>query len=257
MSELVKISAVSYLNTKPFIYGIENSGLLKNYDLSLDIPSICASKLLNKDVDLGLVPVAIIPQLNEYHIVSDFCIGADGSVNTVMLYSDVPLNEINSVYLDYQSRTSVDLVRILAKYFWKISPEWISGEVGFEQKIMGNVAGVVIGDRAFNLNENFKFVYDLSGEWNKFTDLPFVFACWISNRKLDDDFLEIFNKALSFGLDNINTILDQESGNGIVNKSQLEKYYKNNISYMLSESKFKSLKLFLKYKSALFSAKKM
>ncbi|NQX96939.1 MAG: hypothetical protein HRT73_03545 [Flavobacteriales bacterium] len=96
----IKVSAVSYLNTLPFIYGINNSEVMEGIDLSLDIPSDCAKKLLSGEVDLGLVPIAILPQLKEYHIISDYCIGAEGKVDSVALYSDVPLNEIEYIYLD-------------------------------------------------------------------------------------------------------------------------------------------------------------
>ena len=90
----IKVSAVSYLNTLPFIYGINNSEVVNDIKLSLDIPSDCGMKLLSGEVDLGLVPVAILPQLKEYHIISDYCIGAEGKVDSVALYSDVPLDEI-------------------------------------------------------------------------------------------------------------------------------------------------------------------
>src|ERR1017187_346942 len=131
----LKISAVSYINSKPYIYGIQHAGFLKEYSLSLDIPSVCAEKLRTNQVDIGLAPVAIIPELKNYFIIPDFCIGANGPVKTVMLFSEVPLKEIKNVLLDYQSRTSVMLVRILAKYFWKISPKWTPAKKGYEEKI--------------------------------------------------------------------------------------------------------------------------
>src|SRR5690349_16409009 len=115
---LLRISAVSYLNAKPFVYGIEQSGFLKNYSLSLDVPSLCAEKLRNGQVDIGLSPVAIIPELKEHFIIPDFCIGANGPVHTVMLYSEVPLQHIKTIQLDYQSKTSCLLVQVLAKHWW-------------------------------------------------------------------------------------------------------------------------------------------
>src|ERR1051325_9156814 len=95
----LRISAVSYVNAKPFVYGIEKSGFLKEYDLSLDVPSVCAEKLITGKVDIGLAPIAIIPLLKEYYIFPDFCIGADGPVKSVILYSEVPLNEIQAIHL--------------------------------------------------------------------------------------------------------------------------------------------------------------
>lgn len=114
MDQKIKISAVSYLNTIPFIYGIQaDQNLLSQVSLRLEYPSKCADLLKAGLVDLSLIPVAVIPQIPHAEIISDFCIGANGKVNTVMLYSDYPLNEIKSIALDYQSRTSVMLTKIL------------------------------------------------------------------------------------------------------------------------------------------------
>src|ERR1043165_2452154 len=211
---MIKVSCVRYLNSQPFIYGLKNSPVINEIDLSLDIPSVCAEKLLNGNVDIGLVPVAVISELKESHIISDYCIGADGKVETVLLLSDVPLEKIETVLLDYQSRTSVLLVKMLAGRFWKISPQWVDGENNFENKISGAMAGLVIGDRTFTLKNNFKYVYDLAEEWKKFTSLPFVFACWVSNKIISDDFILRFNAALEKGLQQIPLVASQHASNG-------------------------------------------
>jgi chorismate dehydratase len=95
---MIKISCVRYLNSQPFVYGLKNNSIINDIELSLDTPSDCAEKLLNGTVDIGLIPVAVIPALKESHIISDYCIGADGKVETVLLLSDVPLNEIKNVF---------------------------------------------------------------------------------------------------------------------------------------------------------------
>ena len=96
----IKVSAVSYLNTLPFLFGINNSEVQEELDLSLDIPSDCAKKLLKGEVDLGLVPIAVIPELKQHYIVSDYCIGTEGKVESVALFSEVSLNEIEEIYLE-------------------------------------------------------------------------------------------------------------------------------------------------------------
>jgi chorismate dehydratase len=242
----IKVSAVSYINTLPFLYGINNSEIKDQLDLSLDIPSDCAKKLLSGEVDIGLVPVAILPQLKEYHIISDYCIGAVGDVDSVALYSDVPLDEIESVYLDYQSRSSVNLVKVLAKEYWHISPTWNDTTDGYENKIEGNIAGVIIGDRTFNLSKEYKYKYDLSGEWMKYSGLPFVFACWVSNIQLPKIFIEQFNEALSCGVNNIESVIANYSG-GTVSKEDLNVYLTKSISYTLDDKKKIAIKRFLDY----------
>ena len=242
---MLKISAVSYLNTIPFIHGLKKSELIKIIDLQLDYPSICADKLINGTVDLALVPVAVIPKLKEAYIISDYCIGANGAVDTVCLYSDVPIEEIESIALDYQSRTSVALLKILLNEYWQLNPEFKKGNVGFEENIKGNHAALVIGDRAFALNTKHAYIYDLSAIWKEMTGLPFVFAAWVANTKLPKDFIVSFNKALEKGLSNIDKALALE-GDSYPNCKNPEDYLNNKISYNLDIEKQKGMELFLR-----------
>ena len=242
---MLKISAVSYLNTIPFIHGLKQSELINTIDLQLDYPSICADKLINGTVDLALVPVVVIPKLRHPYIISDYCIGANGAVDTVCLYSDVPIDKIESIGLDYQSRTSVALLKVLLKEYWKLKPKFIDEEVGFEDNIKGKHAALVIGDRAFTLNAKHKFIYDLSAIWKEMTGFPFVFAAWVSNTKLPHDFLNAFNKALEKGLSNIDKALSLE-GDSYPNCENPEDYLNNKISYSLDAEKQKGMELFLR-----------
>jgi chorismate dehydratase len=245
-----RISAVAYLNSKPFIYGLENSSIINKIDLQLDMPSECARKLIEGQVDVGLIPVAVLPLLKEKYIISDYCIGAVGKVNSVMLYSDVPLEEIRSVLLDYQSRTSVTLVKVLAQNSWKISPEWIAAEKNYESSVSGTTAAVIIGDRTFGLEGRYKYTYDLAEEWQKFTGLPFVFACWTANRQLPEEFIAEFNAALKEGLDKRNELIPILEKEGKYH-TNISDYLFKSISYDYDAAKKQALELFLSYLSKL------
>ncbi len=250
MNNKIKISAVSYLNSKPLIYGLVHTDIANDIALSLDIPSVCANKLLNDEVDIGLVPIAILPLLkNDYFILSDYCIGADGAVFSVNLYSDVPLDMIETILLDYQSRTSVMLCKILAKYYWKINPEWKNTDADFESDIQGATAGLIIGDRTFGMGKSHPHIFDLASEWKAFTGLPFVFACWVANKKLPDDFILRFNQSIAFGIQNKEAAIQEWVGKSqqqVDVREYLEKY----ISYPLNHQKRMGMELFLNYCSS-------
>lgn len=238
----LRISAVSYLNTIPFVYGLKNSGCLKNFCLELDVPSVCADKLIENKVDIGLVPVAVIPKIQTPIIISDYCIGSIGKVNTVLLVSDKPLEKINKIYLDFESRTSVQLVRVLAKNYWKIDVEWKSLNQNSRVDFLELEAAVVIGDKCFDLAKKFKYVYDLSYEWQKFSSLPFVFACWVANKKIAENVKNQFNKAIKFGVENIAKSIENVSA-----EIDLYSYLTKNISYTFDKQKKQAMDLFLKY----------
>jgi chorismate dehydratase len=237
----IKVGAVSYLNTKPLIYGFEKGMMRNELNLLFDFPSNIARKLLNDEIDIGLVPVAALPAMKEHYIVADYGISCDGAVASVCLFSDVPLVEIKTVLLDYQSRTSVALLKILLKEHWKITPELIAAEKGFEQNISGSTAGLVIGDRAFKQIPVSKYHYDLGVAWKEMTGLPFVFAAWVANKKLPADFITSFNKATAEGMKHIDEIVAQNKFDGY----DLHQYYTQNIIYLVDENKLKGLELFL------------
>ena len=239
----MRVCSVSYLNSIPFVYGIENSHL--EVELSTAIPSQCASKLLNDDVDIALVPVAILPQLKQSNMISSFCIASNGKVETVCLFSQVPLGQIDTIILDYHSRTSNELIQQLCRYFWKITPRFVYSNAEFSTRIKGQTAGLIIGDRAYQYRSQFAYVYDLSEEWKKWTDLPFVFACWVSNKNIDPSFEEAFCQALQYGVLHLPQAIS-EKGQLFETSIDKERYLTQVIDYQLDELKRTALKLFLK-----------
>ena len=239
-----KVSAVSYFNTIPFIYGIKHSDIFSQIKLFLDFPSECARKLLEDEVDIALVPIVILKRNSQFNIISNFCIGSNGKVDTVCVYSNIPIQDVESIYLDYQSKTSVELLKIICKEYWNISPDFKLSKKGFEKKIKGSSAALIIGDRAFSANRIYNYQYDLSDIWKKMTGLPFVFACWISNKKIDKDFLEKLNSALRFGLLDIKKSVEIEKHNFPHCKAPND-YLNNKISYNLDTNKIAGMNLFL------------
>ena len=215
--------------------------LKEETELLFDYPANIARKLLHKEIDIGLVPVAVLPSLKEYHIISDYCIGTTGTVASVCLFSDVPMEEITEVLLDYQSRTSVALLKILLKDHWKINPLLTAAENNFREHIGGTTAGLVIGDRAFEQRLQSKYIYDLGEAWVAMTGKPFVFAAWVSNKQLDEAFIEKFNAATAAGFDHLDSIVAQHP----YKPFDLMAYYKENISYRLDAAKKNALQHFL------------
>lgn len=234
--EKIKISAVSYTNTKPFIYGIEHSSILNQIDLSLDIPSVCASKLINKQVDIGLIPVAEIPNVPNANIIADYCIGSDGAVNSVFIFSNIPVEEIKTVRLDNHSRTSNNLAKVLLKFYWKMDVDFTTDP---QEKVD---AFVLIGDRTFG--QKSAYSYDLGEAWKNFTGLPFMYAAWVANREIHQDFKNKFNAALKLGLDNRKQVIHE-----LPNHTQIdiEDYLYNKLQFDVTTDNKKALELFLGY----------
>ena len=242
----IRISAVKYANTYPFIYGLIESGFDKKVILETDHPTDCAEKLISGKVDIGLVPVACLPLLGEYYIISDYCIGANGNVRTVMLLGNCPFEEIKTIFLDYRSLSSVNLSKVLAINSWKKEFTWTNTSKDFDFiNISLNEAVVLIGDQCFEFEKSFRYKTDLAYEWQKFSGLPFVFACWTANKKLDPAFIEEFNIALKLGVNNIDAVVENFGKSGTIKGSILKEYLTVNIDYNFDDEKKKGLKLFL------------
>jgi chorismate dehydratase len=237
----IRVGAVSYLNTKPLLYGIENSPVINEISLITEYPAKIADKLLMDEIDIGLVPVSMIPQMTEYHINTRYCIGCDGPVASVCLFSEVPIQEVKKVLLDYQSRTSVLLAEILFERHWKQRPVFEQAGPDFLHQIHGNTAAVVIGDRALKQRSLSAFIYDLGDAWKQMTGLPFVFAAWISNKPLDRDWIRRFDEANAYGVQNIPDVLKQIQDSFF----DFREYYTRYLSYELDGEKRKGLNLFL------------
>ncbi|MBK7289577.1 MAG: menaquinone biosynthesis protein [Chitinophagaceae bacterium] len=238
----IKVGVVNYLNTKPLVYGLEREPISSQIELIGDYPSRLAEMLLNNEIDIGLVPVAVLPKLKEYHIVSDYCIGTEGEIASVALFSEVPMHEIEKVLLDYQSQTSVALLKYLIKEYWGINPQIIQAEnEEYRNQIAGTTAGLVIGDRAFEQRKISTFIYDLGSEWRKITGLPFVFAAWVSTKPITTEFIKFFNEANALGLDKIDEIVAKAT----FNLFDLKKYYKQHLSYFFDAKKLQGMNHFL------------
>ena len=245
MDKRWRIGAVSYLNTRPLLLGIEQESFLNSIDLVKSYPAKIAQDLLSGQIDIGLVPVAILPQLSDPHIVSNYVIGANGAVASVALFSEVPIDEIKSIYLDYQSRTSVQLLKILLSQFWKKEVEFISATEGYIAQISGTTAGVIIGDRALENLSKYPYVYDLSLAWKQHTGLPFVFAAWVANQPIPSEFIAAFDAANGHGLANLDEVIALIPAQEQV--YDLHKYYTENISYVYDEEMKKGLAAFLNF----------
>lgn len=241
-----RVGAVSYLNTKPLIYGFEQGSMKDEIELIIDYPSRIASMLLNDEIDVGLVPVAVLPRLERYTVITNYCIGCNGPVASVCLFSEVPVDEIKVVLLDYQSRTSVALIQLLIQEYWKINPVLINTTKDFGKQITGTTAGLVIGDRAFEQRKISPYIYDLGLAWKQFTGMPFVFATWTGNKQLDDNFVRSFNEATQSGILNLDAVVAANP----YELFDLKAYYTEYISYSLDENKISGMQLFLEKLSA-------
>jgi len=246
--EKIRVSAVKYINSYPFMIGLRDGEVASMIELEVCHPSECADRLLAGETDIGLIPVAMIASMDEYHLVGDFCLSTNGEVRTVLLVSNTPFEQITRVYLDFRSRSSVTLCRILAAKAWHRDFEWRPTTDEFDVTAMAHgEAAVMIGDRCFEYSRFFSFRLDLGLEWKRFTGLPFVFACWVSAKKLPLEFTELFNKALDEGVKRRNEAVELLKEGASATPEEVISYLNDNIDFILDDAKREALFKFIDY----------
>ncbi|MEG1464282.1 MAG: menaquinone biosynthesis protein [Mucinivorans sp.] len=234
----VRVVAVSYLNTVPMIYGITHAAPAELRDgLVLCPPAQCADALANSSADIALVPVAALKTLPQARIITQYCISASGPVATVALLSNTDLAHIRTIYLDPHSRTSVQLVRILAQEKWAIEPRYVDQ---LPQKLAAGEGILAIGDKVFDLQTRFTHKIDLAQQWQELTALPFVFAVWATCRNIDSQIVDALNHAIGYGVHHIPMAVPWDES-----RERNIAYLTQNIEFELNEAKHEAINLFL------------
>lgn len=246
MMSRYRIGAVSYLNSKPLIEGLEE--LLPEAELILDFPSKLADMLAADEIDVGLIPSAEYLSHSNYRLVSDACVATRGPVLSVKLYGRKPFCEIETLALDEGSRTSVLLTRILLSQRYNLFPELRSLPLGRSVESSDADAVLVIGDRAFHPpEEKFVEIWDLGEEWTKWSGLPFVFAVWAASEENDLSAVEqALVEARNNGLNRLAEIAQREAAVLGIDEQVAYDYLRRNLYFRLGEEEQKGLELFSK-----------
>ena len=241
----MRIGAVSYLNTKPLVYGLAK--LAPRAEVVFDLPSRLADELAAGKLDVALIPSVEFFQNPDYTIVSDACIGCRGPVLSVKLLSRVPMDSIRTLALDEGSRTSVALVRILLKERFGLSPRLLPFPLGIDAEKIEADAVLMIGDRAMHPPAGFSQEWDLGDEWCRWAELPFVFAMWVARKGSLPELCEIeiaLSRARDVGVANLEEIAERESANVGLTYEQCLSYLRDNLYFFLGQREQRGLQLF-------------
>jgi chorismate dehydratase len=241
---LLRLGAVSYLNTKPLVYGLE--AYPDQFDVRFDVPAKCAELLHHGKVDLGLIP-AIEYLRGDYSIVPGVSIASDGDVATVAVFTRKPISQIETLALDLSSRTSVALTRVLCAKRWGIAPKFTPSEPDLEAMLQKADAALVIGDPAFDIDPVKHDVtkIDLGAEWKALTGLPFVYAAWVGRPGAATPAqCRVLQEARDRGVANLPTIAKQASGGDPDTEQRALSYLRDNLRFDLGAAEQAGLRKF-------------
>jgi chorismate dehydratase len=243
-SSKLRLGAVSYLNTKPLVYGLEQ--LAPNAVIEYDLPSRLATGLAEGRFDVALIPSIEYFADPTYSIISDACIACRGPVLSVKLFSRVPMDRIRTLALDEGSRTSAALVRILLRERFGISPATECLQIGADASETDADAVLLIGDRAIQ-PPAFEYVehWDLGEQWCLWSDLPFVFAMWVARgTDVPAELAAALQAARDAGIKNVESIASQEASRVGLTVDACLSYLRDNLYFYLGPREQQGLELF-------------
>lgn len=254
MTERMRISAISYLNTAPLMWDFEHGEAASSFDISYTLPSQCAVALRDGTADIGIIPAAAYATIPDLMILPGVAIASRQAVRSILLVSKVPLAEIRSVALDTSSMTSVALTQVLFDRAWKHRPEYRAMDPDLNRMLTGCDAALVIGDPALQIDRSKYFTWDLAEEWISLTGKPFVFAFWATRSSCAEeassiDLAGIFQKSRDHGLDpaNIDQIARDWAPQLSLSEANIREYLTRNIHYYLDEECLAGMALFYQY----------
>ncbi|HEY9167249.1 MAG TPA: menaquinone biosynthesis protein [Candidatus Kryptonia bacterium] len=242
-----KLGAVSFLNTKPLIYGLEKNLFPHNFDIRKDIPSALAVLLGAGQLDVALIPsIAYAKHSPILRVVPECGIIAHDKVNSIRLYFNKDLANIRKVALDISSMTSVVLTKVILAEKYEIKPEFVVAQPDVSRMLASADAALVIGDSAlFKTGSAGPNYLDLAEEWVDMTGLPFVFAVWAGKPdalNVDDVHAIIYSKNL--GIDNIETVCKEAAAEYGTSLNVILEYLTNNVQFNLGEAEIAGMRHF-------------
>jgi chorismate dehydratase len=240
----LRISAVSFLNTTPLVWGLTHGPQEGKAEIWFEVPSACAASVAGGVADVGIIPVIEMAR-HGWPSVPGLGIASDGAVRSIFIVSHVPAEEIRSLVIDTSSRTSVGLARVILQHRYGVQPRTIPYPPNVERMLTLGDAALLIGDPALRLAplQDGYFVYDLGHEWTEMTGLPMVYAMWAGNGA--ERAADLLRESYAYGKTRIDEIVSIEAEPRQIPKSLAQRYLTRNIVFELGERHMQGLERYL------------
>lgn len=251
-SGALKVGAVSFLNTKPLIYPLLNGELqTEEIDLSIHVPSRLATFLNNHELDIALIPIVEYFRANDrgkgYRILPNISIASRGNVLSIQLFSRVPIQDVQQIAYDTNSRSSVALLKILLTEKYQLAPTFVPCDPSTDPATAETEAVLLIGDAALKNLGATEYSVDLGTEWHELTGLPFVYACWVARGDVElGGAPNLLLEAKNRGTTQIPEIARIEAQKLGLPENLCKDYLQHHIHYDLDESEIAGLEHFYK-----------
>jgi chorismate dehydratase len=261
----VRLGAVSYLNARPLVYGLDND---PRFDLRYDIPAECARLLHAGRIDVGLIPsIEYLRGPAPYTLVPGAGVTSRGPVASVAVYTRLEPSAIRSIAMDSSSRTSVALATVILRRVFNVAPDPVVMAPDLDAMLDRADAALLIGDYALFVDHQAAVrapqsairnphaaitKWDLGELWTKHTGLPFVYAFWTAwPDALTPGDVDRLQRARDEGVEHSDAVamayyVDQPERQAVARR-----YLRDNIRYPLGRDELEGLRTFYRYAAEL------
>jgi chorismate dehydratase len=275
----VRISVVEYLNTAPLVWSFAEGPLVGKYELSTALPSECADALRRGEADVAIIPSIEYQRIENVIAIPDIAIAAEGEVRSILVVAKKPIEMAKRIALDTSSRSSAALVRLLAREYWRVAPEYIDASPDPSEMLRRADAALVIGDPALRIALKMDalsgkapsgeeccqgdpdempvpgfetiFVYDIAHQWREMTGKPCVLAIWAGRPEaITPEVVADFQASKQYGLGRMKEIAEAASVKLDLPARALERYLTENIHFDLGEEYVEGLALYFEKAAA-------
>ncbi len=255
----LKLGKIGYLNVLPLYYPLESGAVPNPFQIISGAPAHLNQLMAEGELDLSVVSSIEYARHNErYYILPDLSISCCGAVKSVLLFSRVPICELDGseVLVSTQSHTSIALLKILFAFHLGLQAAFKPGNCT-DVLLQGKPtqAFLAIGDEALRLQRCSFYPHrlDLGKAWHAWTGLPFVFALWVIQRQTVDRWngclraaVEMLWAAKRWGAAHSHIICEEAVKKRLLSCTELEEYY-GGLNFDLSSRQQEGLRLFYSY----------
>ncbi len=246
-----RIGIVDYLNSWPLAWGFLSGRLGGDFEPSYHPPSRIADLLAEGRLDVGLVPSIEVQHIPDLAVVPGLCVAATHEVRSVLLVANRPLEEIRSVALDENSRTSAALVDIVLSECFGVEAETTTASPDVERMLADADAALVIGDPALSVDRERYIVLDLAAEWRNLTGRPFVFAVWAARADVaTPELTAVLEQSLGLGLEEMDRIIARAVDELGLAEEVVERYLLRHLRFAMGAAELEGLEEFFRRAAA-------
>ncbi len=272
----LRISIVEFLNTAPLVWGFTDGPLAGKYDLSFAVPSQCADALKRRDVDVAIIPSIEYQRIDNTVVLPGMSVSGDGEIRSLLVVSKRPIERAKRIALDTSSRATVAYVKILARDFWRISPEFVDAAPNPSEMLQNADAALIIGDPALRIAIEMDalssrasgkstegccgcdgapdlpipgfetlYIYDVAQQWQEMTAKPSVMAVWVGRKDvITPEVVADFQASKEYGVQHVRDIAEGASVKLDLPVPELERYLTENVRFDLGDDYLAGLNLY-------------